>query len=615
MPRVVFIISTILSFGLSPAGAADDPAARNQPEFRAAIDRAAQHPPQPQQALQRTRSELSAKIAGLEEFLAASGNENARLWKEWLDLPALKAALRRPELDEGALKAIGLRYYQNQPGLELPAFLGVRRELHGVLAAQEFAAMEMPAAEYQQRLAELADLLAQLNEGPTQAQADRVGEILAWIGPLSEEGKSLADAVRQRHCRPNANVQLSRRFIDHLLGQEVEERSYITDMILGTYTQGPSYTRGKVSFGTVPNASEGTLVVRLHASNSCPANVATRGNVTVYTAASTLIDATKRVNISDLGLKLLPATAASSAAVQINDIDTRFRFVERLAWRRAEQLLPQAEAAAAQRARSEASGKLDQQADAALGGVNEMYCENIRAPLLRLGALPTRLSFSTDRDYLRLSMLQHNSAQLAAATDAPQIPPEYDLAACLHESMINNLCETLLGGTTIRDKAWLELMNMLTGTSPRALWVHDRGERWSVTLANERPIEVRFSQQGIDITLRFAAVTIGECRIDAPAEVRVLMRAKKSIDGPAFERQGDVEMRLVGTPSGEEPRLKALLVRKFSAIFPPHLALSGMVPPTGGSLGKLRALRLAECRTGGGWFELGYELQSAAEAR
>ena len=605
----VIALACTLSIGLRPAAGAINS------RLNAALDRAAQRPPDPQAALELARNRLAEKIAALDDFLAASGDRNARLWKEWLDLASLKTELARAELDEAALENIRARYYQNQAGLELPAFLAVRHELHGLLAAREYATMADPQEQYQQRLAELSQSLARMESAPTHSEASRAGAILSWLAPLSDEGAELAAAVHKQHCRPNASAQVSRRFIDHLLGREVEERSYLTDMILGTYTQGPSYTSGKVSFGIVPSSEKGTLEVRLYASNVCPANVAQRRNVSVYTAANTSIQATKQVHISDLGLSLAPAAAASSTTVQINDIDARFRFIERLAWRRAEQMLPQAEAAAEQRARLEASTKLDQQADAALGGVNKMYCENIRAPLLRLGALPAQMAFSTDGEHLRLSMLQHNSAQLAAASDAPAIPPSRDLAACVHESMVNNLCETLLGGTTIHDKNWLELMNMLTGASPRALWVHDRGERWSVTLAKERPIEVRFQEQSFDVTLRLSAIDRGGHSYIAPAEVHVRMLLKKTVEGPAFERQGDVEVRFVSTPPEAEQALAQMLKRKFSAVFPQHLALSGMVPPTGGSLGKLRSLQLVECRTNDGWFELGYELSAAEDAR
>jgi len=55
--------------------------------------------------------------------------------------------------------------------------------------------------------------------------------------------------------------------------------------------------------------------------------------------------------------------------------------------------------------------------------------------------------------------------------------------------------------------------------------------------------------------------------------------------------------------------VRDFLMRKFGAIFAPEVSFYGLTPPAGGSLGKLRLLKLAEFRTSGGWLTLAYELQ------
>jgi hypothetical protein len=400
------------------------------------------------------------------------------------------------------------------------------------------------------------------------------------------------------------------------LAQDVQERNLISDIVLGSYTQGVAYTQGKVSFDTVPNPERGTLEVRLEGLTACPDTVAQRRRVSVYSSAQTVIRANKQVQISDLGFMLAPAVASCATAVQISDVEARSRIVERISWRRANQLVPQAEQAASQRAGAEASFKLDQQADAALGGMNDMFCQKIRAPLLRVGALPEVFRFWTDRDFLRLSLAQHNDAQLAAASTAPLLSSDYDLGGCAHESLVANFCESLLGGATASDQAWLDMMNVLTGTSPRALWVHDRAERWSVTFARQRPVEMDFADDRIGITLRLARVTRAQRQIDHPVEIEATFTPIITADGPAFVREGELAVRFAShVDPAEEATLRTFLARKFGAVFPAELHLSGLVPPTGGSLGKLRQLELVEFRSSGGWLALGYQLKNGAAER
>ncbi len=285
-----------------------------------------------------------------------------------------------------------------------------------------------------------------------------------------------------------------------MLAQAVAEQRFISDVILGTQTRGIAQTQAQVMFGTVPSDGRGTLEVRLEGRTDCPANVAQRRRVSVISASQTSIRASKNVHFSELGLALTPATAVCSTSVQISDVEAGRRFIERLAMRRAGQLAPQAEAAASRRAEAEASSKLDQEADAAMGRMNKFVCDNIRAPLIRTGALPALLNFSTDNRHLRLVMAQYNREQLGASTGGPHLPGEIDLGGTVHESLVNNFCETLLKGSTIHDQSWRELMNLLTGSSPRQLWVHDREERWSVTMAPKRPVAVRFADQRITVT-------------------------------------------------------------------------------------------------------------------
>jgi hypothetical protein len=593
---------------LSLADGADRSAARDVEPLIASFRRLADQPADSARAVQATRLKLTSSIQQLEQFLAGGGSEIAGRWSEFLGVSTLKQELDRAQPDVAALRSIEDRFYQNRSGLELPPFVAVRRNLREFLAASDYATADSPDHLYRECIAELTECLARLGEQPAELDAHRAGACLAWLQALSDDGASLARQAQSRFCRANGLAQGSGRLANLLMQRTIQERNYITEMILGSLTRGLAVTQGRLMFGMVPDPGQGTLEIRLNGNVQCPANVADRGRISVYTSASTTIDARKQISVDDQGLRLARATAFCSTNVQIQDIEAP-RFVERVAWRRASRLTPEAEQLTSRRAESEATAKLDREADAALGRVNGVFCEKIRAPLIRFNALPANLQFWSDASLLHLSLSQHNDLQLAAAGPPPAMPPSYDLAGCVHESMINNLCEATLGGKTIQDEIWLDIMHLLLGAQPRPLWVHDRAERWSVTFAKERPLLAYFNHDRLGLTLRFIAVTKGEREIAQLIEIEARFIPQITRDGPALLRDGNLAIRFMdGSPNEAEETLRPLLASKFGAVFPPELHFYGLMPPAGGSLGKLRQLQTAEFRAADGWLSLGYQL-------
>jgi hypothetical protein len=482
-------------------------------------------------------------------------------------------------------------------------------------AAEEYAAAPSPTDEYRRRLDELRQTLARLDDQPQMSDVRQAGRQIAWLQWLSPEGAAVARAVRARHCRQNVAGQVSGRLVNTMLAQRVDERHFLTDVILGTYTAGPAFTSGRVSFAVVPRGDQAALDVQLAGLTVCPANVAQRRRVTIHSTASTTTSASKRVHLSELGLELLPAVAWCSTSAKIRGVEASSRLVERLAWRRATRLLPDAEQAASRHAEAHASARLDERADAALGGINDLYLRQIRAPLIRQDALPPLLKFWTDQQHLRLALSQHNDRQLAPAGPVPQFPESHDLALAVHESMIENFSESMLGGATINDKAWLDMMDLLTGSQPRALWVHDRAVPWSVTFARERPIAARFQGDRLGLALRLVSVRRGTDELRVPVTVVVRLIPLRTQEGPAVAREGDLEIRFLGElPDEESASWRDFLTQKFGAVFPPELHFDGLVPPAGGTLGRLRILSLVEFGCSDGWARLAYQLPANAHA-
>jgi hypothetical protein len=244
-----------------------------------------------------------------------------------------------------------------------------------------------------------------------------------------------------------------------------------------------------------------------------------------------------------------------------------------------------------------------------------MFREKIRAPLVRRDAFPALWQFWTDQTHLRIALTQHNESQLAVASPAPSFPASYDLAVAAHESMIANLGQCLLAGTTIEDCTWLELVKLMTGEEPRVLWVHDRSERWSVTLSDELPLVTEFDGDRAVFKLRFKRVTRGNTEYDQRVEVAARFVTQMTRDGPALARPQPLTIEFAEPAVSEQQEVvRSFLDRKFSAVFPPQLHFNGLVPPAGGTLAKLNVLKLAEFKTAAGWMTLGYQMTAEDSA-
>ena len=136
-----------LTMAVCTTALASDPSPQaDLDHLRKMILQAADQPPQPQAAQDAARARVSASLQQLDLFLKGAAEPTKSQWTEYLRLPALQAELNRTEPDAAALGVLADRLYQNQPGLELPAMVSLRRALRDYLAARQYAAADTPPA-------------------------------------------------------------------------------------------------------------------------------------------------------------------------------------------------------------------------------------------------------------------------------------------------------------------------------------------------------------------------------------------------------------------------------------------------------------------------------------
>jgi hypothetical protein len=428
-------------------------------------------------------------------------------------------------------------------------------------------------------------------------------------GPLTAS-EPAPTAMIPEQANLGGYAHVSARFLADLLHREIKLSQQVVDTILNMTTRGNAQIDCQIGIELVPNPQ--VAQVRLTASGQAIMNdtIGTMRSIQVSSSSRTQINGAKEVFFNPQGLRLLPARSDCRTSLQINDIDANRRIVERLAWRRADRMQPQAEQEVSRRIARRAEQQIDAQAGKPLAQLNEAYVDEVYAPLVRQGAFP-EMRLSTTPEHLSITLF----SQISDARGPSPPAPAFDVAVCLGDSFVNALFAPLLAGKTITDRQLANLMQTLIGQTPRALWIHERAEPWSLTAAKERPLSLAFDEGRVSITLRIDGAARGEQHLDRPLEIAAAYSLAITRDGPRLTRLGEVSVAFSDddarpTDEGADGELRQFLHRKFVGVFPAELYFDGLTPPAGGSWSKFRQLTLTRFSSGHGWLAIGYELPS-----
>ena len=240
------------------------------------------------------------------------------------------------------------------------------------------------------------------------------------------------------------------------------------------------------------------------------------------------------------------------------------------------------------------------------------FADKFRLPLVRRGGFPQLMQFRTTDDALQVTMLQAGRDQLAAPNTPPALTGKFDLAVRLHESLVGNLSQAVLGGVTLTDERLAEMIKELTGKVPDELAVTDESEPWSITFTSELPIEARFDAQTVKIVIRGKRFGRGDQEVRKLLEISATYAVEKMPDRARLVRQGDVQVDFVGRAklSTSDVAMKAFMKRKFDGLFKPEIVSEGLVlPERWKSIGKLQLQQLGCDQS---WLALGWLKPPAA---
>jgi hypothetical protein len=554
---------------------------------------------------------LQSALSRLDSYLSTGRQENAQQWKRYLKWQDLESALvldGRPDM--ASLQNVLSAYSAQHVGLELPQFTSVRESLREYISAALFHYRPKIEELFTQRIEELTDHLRKYGETKETDDAVAIGRIVGWL-ESGNQSTDLIQQVRRVYWQPNLHGAVSQRLMDAGVSDSIDELQNINENILGTSIQGVARMHGQLGLRLVPENRFASFDIEM-TGTAVGNNVGYNGPVTIFSYGETQIVATKQIFLDEAGLTSNYASASCSTSSNINSIAARSKLVRKIAWRRAGKIKSQSEAIAARRAEVRVASQVDLQAAEMLADANAQFDEKARSPLIRLNAYPRKVGFRTDDEHLHVSVLHATPYQIAAPESPPDISGNEDLGLRLHESIVANFSESLLGGKTLTDERFVDLLAEAGVEIPEELEITPEKDPWSISFSNSQPISAVFRDGKVRIAIRGRRFTRGEQEIRSTIEISATYRFEKTGSGVRLIREGEVQVEYLNRDrlSVTQVAMKVFLGRKFDAMLEPEIVSEGLVLP--GPLERVGALYLSAIESEDRWLTLGWQLAQEA---
>lgn len=554
-------------------------------------------------------AELQQAIADLDKPLKNSGQDGVA-WREYLTWPTLIAQTRSVDkADLTVLRELLHKFTAFEDGLEWHRFVDVADGLRNYIFLLDAARDPKTEANYQ---AALKTIEATVNSKST-VDLRRLNEAAA---ELDRDGLALdlVAALREQYSHPNLLVDVSGQFVSTGIARPVDETTPLRDNILGTQITGTGHTVGQVTGELVPDPNRIVIQTSMTGTNHSR-TVGRNGPAVIYSRGVSKLSARKRLVFDSTGLHGQPTEAKVQTSTQVTGIgSTKHGVADKLVKKIAAKQIPkkkaQGEQVASQHARRLFERRFNDQAEPLIANANDRYRNKLRTPLVRMGAFPEHLRFSTTSDQLYVESKQTPERLFAASTPAPAVAPLTDVSFRLHESMINNSAMAMLAGRTL-DKPQMDKMSLdLTGSLPE-MGDEDAQKHWSITFASADPITFFVDDNLATVTIRGARYTSDNKPFEA---MNISAKYRLAREGGRIQamREGELEIYPPNFKpnSGEKLStrqvvLRRMLQKRFSKIFRDSIISDGL--ELKGNFESLSPLPANQLVADDGWLVIGWQ--------
>jgi hypothetical protein len=516
------------------------------------------------------QSKLASAMQRLENFLIPNQSPNGAKWMKFLHWDQLKVIVANPDATASDYAAIETRFRQNYVGLEARPFTDVRDALVAMVHALRFGKnSEQTMTLLSRRLEELDQHLQEHSVADEELERSRdTGLLLSYLWD-SRQTPKLRSIIRKEYSQPNMQIVVKESLANKAIGRPVLQTNPVSEVILGTNMTGCATIDGQLECCFVPNSQNAQLQLIMSGKVSSDnvgynrgVRIDSRGYSNVHVSRSlTLVPSAS----DGVRLSAGPVCIDSDFCSVIDSISHRSNLVRNIANKKVAKSKSQADTIAEGRLQKRVTDQFRQQTDQQLSQNNG----NGLVVMDRLALeRPTTNGFTTDEE-LHLYLDHGRPYQLLAPVACPLPVPDGDIVVRVHQSVVMNYGDSILGGRIIRSEELPDLAKQILGKVPEEMLNQEDERPWSITLAPFHPIEMDLRNGQIEITVRLTRMERGDQVLDQSLTVTAVY-APNAVDGRTeLVRQGDVRIDLVGR-QGRGTRgvtLQAFLKGKFDKLF------------------------------------------------
>lgn len=561
--------------------------------------------------LEAQQQRMQQTLAQVEAYLRQTSSPAVREgWLQYLLAEELRSALQANDparlVDVGGRLADRLR--APYPGLERRPLQQLRSAAQSLSDAAEYRDPDQVIRGIERQLQILSQLFDRMEEIPTALDAAAAGRIVSILHRTGQ-APQLIERVRATFDESNLQIHASEAFINDAVGRTVFEQQPVRQALLGTQIRGTSWLRGYVGADVVPSAQGAAIRLVLNAdfhSNTTGFN----RRVRIDTVSSAPVTAAKTLIINHEGIDQSATHVTGRINTTLCSVDHPLGIVRRIARRQAQEQQPVAERIATRRLHSELAESFDARLDASLDDNAAQAFQRTGTYFERLGLPEPEQRWSSDSQFVHVSLRQWDQGQLAAIRQPPTVPRNSYLTVQMHESALDNVAASVISGRKM-DNHQLREMLVAAGI-PEYRLESDQGEdgedalnaRTEITFADFRPVVFEARDNHIRFGLRGTQFSDGEREINRPLEIAATYVPEQRDGFTVLSRQGEVSVDFPGLQrlGVTEIALRRSIQRRFGKLFPPTMFDEPIVLPP--SVPGDRSLRVTDLTAREGWLTI-----------
>ncbi len=430
-------------------------------------------------------------------------------WQTYLQLDELAEVLAKPleqdfqiesnqeqvrhefQIHSAKIEQVWRRLIGTAPGLEMPELLELRRQLGAVLSMRLRAhSNDQTANETANRCGEIAQALNQSQGRLTLATHRLAAPAVSWLRRY-EQANSLIQELRSR-CYPNLVIDMSHQALADLSSRQIFRTVPINQLLHGTQIVGTAQFNGVARL--VPKRStlgfagdfqlDGEVITNLSGS---------KGRIALgMTSASSIVTRAPLVNYgnrfySSAGQTIV-ATQLSRPSVATQRDGPVARLVRRAASAKVNAMREEIRTEISQEVAQLVSQQFDSEVGSALSTLQSTIDNSWLANTQRLDVAPTRIESNSDEFGASWSMMIGDQVGLTANVPSRLRGHSSFLAAHVHESLPNRVCERIFAGARVNNVA--EVLAAVGWQRPTSLAT----KSLHIRFAEDAPIAFQFDR-------------------------------------------------------------------------------------------------------------------------